>query len=43
MESSVNARLPVMTGHSILYSKWNGFRGEMENNSPVCVVLKPMD
>ena len=29
MESSVNPRLPKMTGHSVLYSKWNGFRGEM--------------
>ena len=44
MESSVNAKLPEMTGHSVLYSKWNGFRGEMENKlSSVCVVLKPMD
>ena len=25
MESSVNARLPEMTGHSVLHSKWNGF------------------
>ena len=37
MESSVNARLPEMTGHSVLYSKWHGFRGQMENNSPLCV------
>ena len=40
MESSVNARLPEMTGHSILYSKWHGFRGEMENNSRVCGVTQ---
>ena len=35
--SSVNARLPEMTGHSVLYSKWHGFRGQMKNNSPLCV------
>ena len=23
--------IPEMTGHSVLYSKWNGFSGKMEN------------
>ena len=40
MESSVNAKLPEMTGHSIFTV--NGMRNGKQLSS-VCVVLKPMD